>query len=1260
MKIFISYKRRDEAVARKLHDRITTWGYQAWLDVEDIKPGEEWDTAIHKGLRDANIVIGLLTPESLASDNVLDEWAYALSTGKRLFLLWIREIQEANMPPRYIRLQRIDMRNDEESGFERLRVALASDAKIIPPNTTLAQPSAGQGGGFDAPPAHAAKPKADHRQNLSDSAIRRRVTNRDNMLNKVKNFWIDGVLEQSIHGVALIELGVEQDDNSVENPWETVLKHQSYGDYQLPTSANIADIFSELGNEMLILGNPGSGKTTTLLTLARDLIEEARKDDRLPIPVVFNLSSWADDRKPLAEWLVDELNTKYQVPRPTAKDWVAHDDLLLLLDGLDEVDGRYRDLCVLAINDFRSQHGFTSIAVCSRILDYEALSNRLRLNGAIALQPLDDTQIDKYLDSLGDQMSGVRDAMQHDDTLRHLAESPLMLSIMTLAFYGLERDELPTLDTVEAQRDRLFETYTRRMFERRPLTKTHKVKSWNPIVRLFGIGKYTKTDMLHYLRWLAARMVERKQSVFYIENLQPDWIATERSRTFFRFFGRMSFGMVSAVLISLIVIGAGISFITFETATTDAGVTSIYETTVSPSNTNIVSSVFSYTVLILSLILSIGAATLSANGMLDHALAKAPPDIRPLRGLGWYFVKMILIATGIGLLFSLIIGGLWALYIQLSFGEISNWEWEGIFVFSLLGIGSAALGGAVGALIAVIMQPYQREDLSSLSDEETLRVDQVDADQPRKHHDRYITLGYVMTVMIIGLIIGAVSVAVIYGFDLSYGVINGFNIDYKLNWEYVAPYIGFGMSPIIPTLMVALIIAYFGRRVKATTPYVILTTGVSTYVCTFLFFLVSWDVMRGWADWWQLGGVLLTLIISGLCAAVIGVLFSLIRETIEISEALRWQWSWRVALIATVICIVFSGITIYQPVNDLWASRFSSLTASEEATRLDEYKERSRIIAVNRETLTLLYDELNTMLETIRSSENAGDERNITFIMDPSWDDRPPTRLAEADAICEVDSTYTDNPNVIPYFWLWRTDLNSWDLTYLESPEVDEDRLENTFLNIALCEGLNFQMRDTNRDDVPFLREIIWQDLRLSLAFAVTISISCIIAAGVVGGIRRTEVVEVRTEPNSGIRQSRKTATRVVLILALVGLVIGFICGAVLHFISGLPTIYYSSVSYLDQWHEWIFTATVAVSVTVGAIIGLFIGGGDAVVKHVVLRVLLLWGGKIPFNYARLLDAAGERILLRKVGGGYIFIHRYLLEYFASQEQSSRKKPKDD
>jgi hypothetical protein len=67
----------------------------------------------------------------------------------------------------------------------------------------------------------------------------------------------------------------------------------------------------------------------------------------------------------------------------------------------------------------------------------------------------------------------------------------------------------------------------------------------------------------------------------------------------------------------------------------------------------------------------------------------------------------------------------------------------------------------------------------------------------------------------------------------------------------------------------------------------------------------------------------------------------------------------------------------------------------------------------------------------------------------------------------------------------------------------------------------------------------------------------------------------------------------------------------------------------------------------VGLITGLFFGG-RTVIRHFTLRYLLFREGYVPWRYADFLDHAAERIFLRKVGGGYIFIHRLLMEYFAS------------
>ena len=51
------------------------------------------------------------------------------------------------------------------------------------------------------------------------------------------------------------------------------------------------------------------------------------------------------------------------------------------------------------------------------------------------------------------------------------------------------------------------------------------------------------------------------------------------------------------------------------------------------------------------------------------------------------------------------------------------------------------------------------------------------------------------------------------------------------------------------------------------------------------------------------------------------------------------------------------------------------------------------------------------------------------------------------------------------------------------------------------------------------------------------------------------------------------------------------------------------------------------------------IAGGQACLEHFVLHLLLVRNGSVPWDYTKFLDHATDSILLRKVGGGYIFFH---------------------
>ncbi len=130
------------------------------------------------------------------------------------------------------------------------------------------------------------------------------------LLNRVKEFWIDGLLKQSLHNEVLISLGKKPMGEAVDPPWSRTVElpkqrtHFSVGDTRIET------VFDATGL-LLILGEPGSGKTTTLLELVSILVARAETDPKERVPVVLNLSSW-EKQQPLAEWMANKLNDVYR------------------------------------------------------------------------------------------------------------------------------------------------------------------------------------------------------------------------------------------------------------------------------------------------------------------------------------------------------------------------------------------------------------------------------------------------------------------------------------------------------------------------------------------------------------------------------------------------------------------------------------------------------------------------------------------------------------------------------------------------------------------------------------------------------------------------------------------------------------------------------------------------------------------------------------------------------------------------------------
>ena len=255
------------------------------------------------------------------------------------------------------------------------------------------------------------------------------------LLDKVKNFWLAGVLEKSLLNSYELNLDKEIRYDLVEDPWNDLRRPPS--NKTVNPKSKISDIFEQNDRTILILGESGSGKTITLLKLAQELITriEKNKNGKIPVPVIFNLSSWAGQS--IDKWMVAELNRKYRVPKFLGHRWIEMGWLVPLVDGLDEVAIENRLFCVEAINEYCNDFGLAGIAICCRLEAYLNIPTPLKVSAAICLQPLTRRHINQYIKEVCPKDSFLRTLFSEDPNMFNVATSPLILSLLVLSYQSV-------------------------------------------------------------------------------------------------------------------------------------------------------------------------------------------------------------------------------------------------------------------------------------------------------------------------------------------------------------------------------------------------------------------------------------------------------------------------------------------------------------------------------------------------------------------------------------------------------------------------------------------------------------------------------------------------------------------------------------------------------------------------------------------------------------------------------------------------------
>jgi hypothetical protein len=171
--------------------------------------------------------------------------------------------------------------------------------------------------------------------------------------------------------------------------------------------------------------------------------------------------------------------------------------------------------------------------------------------------------------------------------------------------------------------------------------------------------------------------------------------------------------------------------------------------------------------------------------------------------------------------------------------------------------------------------------------------------------------------------------------------------------------------------------------------------------------------------------------------------------------------------------------------------------------------------------------------------------------------------------------------------------------------------------------------------------------------------LTTILTLCLLGGFQQARTVSTTISlqlwPNRGMHTSAVLIVMMALRLALLGAGLGASVGVFFHFFD-LTTPYVKLL--LPHVHSHLAAMALGYAVvgfSMGLVLSLAVSGSDIIFRHIALRLVLAACGATPLNVVNFLDECDQRLLLRKVGGSYTFVHRLLLDHFADQYTPSRQ-----
>jgi NACHT domain len=282
--------------------------------------------------------------------------------------------------------------------------------------------------------------------------------------------------------------------------------------------ADISVVFRQMPSlHLLILGEPGAGKTVLSMLLLLDLLAHREAND--PVPVMLSLSSWHPGI-PIGVWirqrLVEDHPFLARLPVDNLSQLISNGRILPILDGLDELPRDVRVTAVEAID--RAIPRGRPIVVTSRSEEYEELvietGSHLTRAAVVEIEPVGVRAALEFLRSAQiedqDRWHSVETYLtgNANDPLAQVLSTPLMLFLLRAVYSSPASNPTELLD--------------RSRFPDRLSLEEHLLDGMIPAVYAqANHRRYTPTQAGRWLSFIATRMGHRRSrdlSWWYLES----------------------------------------------------------------------------------------------------------------------------------------------------------------------------------------------------------------------------------------------------------------------------------------------------------------------------------------------------------------------------------------------------------------------------------------------------------------------------------------------------------------------------------------------------------------------------------------------------------------------------------------------------------------------------------------------------------------------------------------------------------------------